>query len=268
MSEQFPENQNVPGVNPVREPVPPAEAQPAQPMARVSVHLEAEKPYVTYWLVGVTVFIYLLQIISQFLLGYDLPAYIGMKANELILQGQIWRLFTPALLHGGLLHIFFNMYALYSIGREIEMFYGHRRYLVLYILSAFAGNVFSFLFTSAPSLGASTAIFGLIGAQALFIYQNRKFFKNSRTMLINSLLVIGVNLFIIGSLQFVDNFGHLGGLLGGVAFAWFAGPIWAPKGIFPEIEISDSRKNSRTLPVALGVFMLFALVAALKLFIK
>jgi membrane associated rhomboid family serine protease len=110
--------------------------------------------------------------------------------------------------------------------------------------------------------------FWLNWAQALFIYQNRKFFKNSRAMLTNTFVVIAINLFVIGSLQFVDNFGHLGGLLGGALFAWLAGPIWVPSGVFPVIEISDRRKNSRTLPVALGVFMLFALVAASKFIIK
>ncbi len=203
---------------------------PPEPVTRISLMLESNRPIVTYVLVGVTVIMFVLQMISDFVIGYDLPALFGMKINELIVRGEVWRLFTPALLHGGLLHIFFNMYALFSIGRDIELYYGHWRYLALYSISAFAGNVFSFLFTAAPSLGASTAIFGLIGAQALFIYQNRKFFKNSRAMLTNSLMVIAINLFVIGSLQFVDNFGHLGGLLGGALFAWLAGPIWAPKG--------------------------------------
>jgi rhomboid protease GluP len=268
MSEQFTKDSHIPEDFPVNSYDSQPDMAPPPPTPQINVKLEAQKPIVTYVLIGVTVFVYLFQMASQFLTGYDLPANIGMKSNSLILQGEIWRLFTPMLLHGGLLHIFFNMYALFIIGREIELFYGRWRYLTLYIVSGFAGNVFSFLFTSAPSLGASTAIFGIIGAQALFIYQNRKFFKNSRSMLINSLLVIGVNLFVIGSLQFVDNFGHLGGLLGGAAFAFLAGPIWEPKGIFPVIEISDSRKNSRTLPVALGVFMLFALIAASKFFIK
>ena len=245
-----------------------SETTPPVPLARISLRLETNKPVVTYTLIVVTVLFFLLQMISDVVVGYDLPALYGMKVNDLVLRGEVWRLFTPALLHGGLLHIFFNMYALFSIGREIELYYGHWRYLALYMVSAFAGNVFSFLFTASPSLGASTAIFGLIGAQALFIYQNRKFFKNSRAMLTNSLMVIAINLFVIGSLQFVDNFGHLGGLLGGAIFAWLAGPIWEPAGNYPVIEISDQRKNSRTLPVALGVFMLFALVAALKLLVK
>ncbi|NMB59873.1 MAG: rhomboid family intramembrane serine protease [Chloroflexi bacterium] len=264
MSEQFNGMNSTPVENISSEP---ANFSP-EPEGRIHLKFESNRPIVTYLLVGVTLLFFLFQTISQFIWGYDLPALIGLKSNKLILQGELWRLFTPVLLHGGLLHIFFNMYALFSIGREIELFYGHWRYLALYVVSAFAGNVFSFLFTAAPSLGASTAIFGLIGAQALFIYQNRKFFKNSRAMLTNTFVVIAINLFVIGSLQFVDNFGHLGGLLGGALFAWLAGPIWVPSGVFPVIEISDRRKNSLTLPVALGVFMLFALVAASKFIIK
>ncbi|MRS05375.1 rhomboid family intramembrane serine protease, partial [bacterium] len=76
---------------------------------------------VTYVILGVTVLMYALQYLSQSLLGgVDLPFVLGGKVNELILRGQIWRLLTPVLLHGGLLHLAFNMYALYSIGRGLE----------------------------------------------------------------------------------------------------------------------------------------------------
>ncbi len=77
------------------------------------------------------------------------------------------------------------MYALISIGREIEIYYGHKRYLLLYLVSGFAGNVFSFLITQGSSYGASTSIFGLIAAEGVFIFQNRTFFRNSRAMLMN-----------------------------------------------------------------------------------
>jgi len=237
------------------------------PSARVSIQLETKKPLVTYILVGITSAFFLLQVASGYILGFDLLAALGAKVNEAIKAGQIWRLITPLLLHGSFAHIFFNMYALVTIGRDIEMFYGHKRYLVLYLVSGFAGNVFSFLITQSPSYGASTAIFGLIAAQGVFIFQNRKFFRNSKAMLTNTAVVIGINLFIVGMIPNIDNFGHLGGLLGGAAFAWLAGPIWGPHGLFPEIVISDSRDKSRTLPVTLGVCSLFALGAALKIFL-
>ncbi len=233
---------------------------------QVAIQLEAKRPVVTYVLAGITIFFFLLQMASDNLLGFDLPASLGAKINELILRGQIWRLLTPILLHGSLTHIFFNMYALVSIGRNVEMFYGHKRYLVLYLLSGFAGNVFSFLITQNPSYGASTSIFGLIAAEGVFIYRNRKFFRNSQAMLVNILVVIGINLFIVGMIPNIDNFGHLGGLIGGAAFAWLAGPIWAPQKTYLGVLITDSRKNSRTLPVGLGVCLLFALGSAMKFF--
>lgn len=234
------------------------------PVARLSIHLEAKKPTVTYALVGITVFMFLLQVISGILLGFDFPAALGAKANDYILKGQLWRLITPVLLHGGTTHIFFNMYALITIGRDIELYYGHKRYLILYLIGGFAGNVLSFLVTSADSYGASTAIFGLIAAEGVFIFQNRKFFRNSRAMLINVAVIVGINLFIVGLIPNIDNFGHLGGLIGGALFAWFAGPVWGPRGLFPDISIEDTRKDKRTLPVSLGVCVLFALAAALK----
>jgi rhomboid protease GluP len=106
-------------------------------------------------------------------LGFDVPAALGMKVNELIIHGQIWRLITPVLLHGSILHLGFNMYALYILGPGLERFYGHWRFLTLYLLAGFAGNVMSFIFSPNPSLGASTAIFGLLGAQGVFLYHNR-----------------------------------------------------------------------------------------------
>ncbi len=81
---------------------------------------------------------------------------------------------------GGIIHIGLNMYALYILGRDVESLFGHGRFVLLYLLSAFGGNVLSFAFSEAISVGASTAIFGLIGAQAVFIGKNRKFLATAR----------------------------------------------------------------------------------------
>ncbi len=122
------------------------------------------------------------------------------------------------------------MYALLIFGPELERAYGHWRYLALYFLAGFAGNVLSFIFTPADSLGASTAIFGLVAAEAVFVYQNRDLFgKRTRQVLLNLLLVVVVN-FALGLTpgSLVNNFGHLGGLIGGAIFAWFARPAMVP----------------------------------------
>jgi rhomboid protease GluP len=164
-------------------------------------------------------------VLSQSALGYDLPALYGSKVNQLIESGQYWRLITPVLLHGSLLHIGFNMYALWILGPGLERFYGRGPFLALYLVSGFGGNVFSFLFTPNPSLGSSTAIFGLFAAQGMFFYQNRAILGHvSRQALMNVIFLAVVN-FVIGLTPGIDNWGHLGGFLAGGMFAFAAGPV-------------------------------------------
>ena len=111
------------------------------PRRTIQLRARRDTPIVTYSLMGITIIVFLLQQASIFLLnGTDLPAVFGMKVNELILDGQIWRLFTPMFLHGSILHLGFNMYALYIFGPGLERAYGHGRYSALYLLAGFAGK--------------------------------------------------------------------------------------------------------------------------------
>ena len=222
----------------------------------------ADRPIVTYVLIGLTILFYLAQMGSEWLLGYDLPTAFGVKANELILSGQFWRLITPVFLHGSILHIGFNMYALYIFGPGLEHYYGHWRYVALYFLAGFAGNVFSFMFTSSPSLGASTAIFGLIGAQGVFLYRNRELLGGiAQRALINILMIAAVN-FVIGLSPGIDNWGHLGGLIGGALFAWYAGPVLTVEGSYPPYRLVDGRDSGDALRNGLLVAALFVFLAA------
>jgi len=183
-------------------------------------------PPITLGIIVLTVGVYVLQVLTESLLGYDLPALLMAKVNEYILRGEVWRLITPVLLHGSLIHILSNMYALFVIGPGIERNFGQKRFLALYLVAGILGNTFSFLFTASPSLGASTSIFGLIAAQAIFIYRNRRIFgPGARPMLTNIMVIIFINL-MIGFVPGIDYWGHLGGLIGGLIFAWFAGPLY------------------------------------------
>jgi len=241
---------------------PPASAPPRQ----VSVRMPQSKPLVTYTLLGLSVAIYILQWATQSFFGFDYPAALGLKVNELIIQGQIWRLFTPMFLHGSILHIALNMYALLAFGPQLERYYGHGRYLALYLVSGFAGNVASFLFSSAPSLGSSTAIFGLLGAEAVFLYRNRKLFGGSAQRALVNLITIAVINLVIGLSPGIDNWGHIGGLVGGALFAWFGGPVLQVSGYSPQLELTDTRQTSSVVLAGLGVVLLFALLAAFKIF--
>jgi rhomboid protease GluP len=244
-------------------------ARPAPPPQIVRVPLPQSAPYVTYALIGITVGVFLLQTMSGFIWGYppftngmDWLEYYGARINEFIKLGQIWRLITPALLHGNLPHIFFNMYALLSLGTGLERYFGHRRFLLLYILGAFAGNVASFLFTSGFSVGASTAIFGLIGAEGVFLYQNRKLFgSEARSAIANVIFVAAINLFIIGSLPYIDNWGHIGGLVGGLMFTSFAGPLWQVEAKMTGYSLIDRRPARDVIVGASVVLLIFGALA-------
>jgi rhomboid protease GluP len=241
---------------------PPAGTPPQQ----VPVKTPQVTPLVTYTMLGLSVVIFALQWITESQLGVDYPAALGLKVNELIIQGQFWRLFTPMFLHGGIVHIALNMYALLAFGPQLERYYGHGRYLALYLVSGFAGNVASFLFSDANSLGASTAIFGLLGAEAVFLYRNRKLFGGAQRALTNLIVVAVINLVYGFASPGIDYWGHIGGLLGGVLFAWFGGPVLEVSGYYPQLELADTRQTSRVVLAGLGVALLFALLAAINIF--
>ncbi|MFM8323044.1 MAG: rhomboid family intramembrane serine protease [Chloroflexota bacterium] len=236
------------------------------PPRYVTVRLPRVRPFVTYVLMGLCIAVFALQLLSETVLGNDWPLLLGAKVNELIIDGQLWRLLTPVFLHGSLLHIFFNMYALYSFGPSLESSYGHWRFLALYFLAGFSGNVLSFLFTEAPSVGSSTAIFGLLGAEGVFLFRNRRLFgAMARTMLINVAVVAAINLGL-GMSPGIDNWGHLGGLLGGSFFAWFAGPVYQLEDEYLQPRLVDEHTSTHSLAAGLAGFVIFAGLAAMKIF--
>jgi membrane associated rhomboid family serine protease len=148
----------------------------------------------------------------------------GAKQNDLIVnQHQYWRLVTSNFIHIGIIHLFFNNYALWIIGQEIERIYGSARFVVLYFLTGVIGSVGSFYFNpNATSAGASGAIFGLFGALATFAFRYRKEIPSTMSQEIKRrvLPLIAINLIFGFSVQFVDNSAHLGGLFSGIALAF------------------------------------------------
>lgn len=230
-----------------------------------SIKIPTVRPFVTYTILTITILVFLLQLASEQVWGFDLPAFMGMKINEYIIAGEFWRLFTPMLLHGNLMHIGFNMYALHLFGPGLERHYGHLRFLALYIIAGFAGNVASFIFSQFPSLGSSTAIFGLLGAQGVFLYQNREVLGGFAQRALTSIVMIaGINL-LIGMSPGIDNWGHMGGLVGGSLFAWFAGPLLRLEGIFPNLNLVDQREERETILTGLLVMSLFLFIAAWRI---
>ncbi len=146
----------------------------------------------------------------------------GAKIDALIEQGQWWRLVTGVFLHGGALHLIFNGYALYMLGPWVERLYGPRRFMLLFVGSGVAASAASFAFTDGPSVGASGAIFGLLGAMVVFGLKQRRRLppRVARAFGVGLVPWVVVNL-VIGFLPWlpVDNAAHVGGLLAGVALS-------------------------------------------------
>lgn len=151
-------------------------------------------------------------------MGALVPAYVAVKH-------EYWRLFTAMWLHGGLLHVAFNMYALYIGGSYLEMIAGKGKYLAIYLVAGVAGNVAVYLLAAPISvtIGASTAIFGIFGA--LFIYSLHNRDSAVGRALRSMGTVILINLVITFVVPGISWQGHVGGLIGGVlaveALTWF-----------------------------------------------
>jgi rhomboid protease GluP len=236
----------------------------SQPPRMVSISLPTYKPVATMIILAVTVIIYLGQVLTQSSFnGNDLLFILGGKINSLIEQGQVWRLITPVFLHASISHILLNMYALFVLGKILESAYGHSRFLLLYFIAAFAGNVMSFIMTANASLGASTAIFGLIGAEAIFVIRNKRFYGTRyQSTIANIGMIIALNL-AIGFLPgtSIDYWGHLGGLVGGSLFAFLAGPQWEVAGTYPTISIVDHQRKAN-IPLSALLILIVFMVAA------
>ncbi|SHH66993.1 rhomboid family intramembrane serine protease [Clostridium grantii] len=144
----------------------------------------------------------------------DVLIKLGAKVNSLISSGEYYRLITAAFLHGGFIHLAVNMYALNALGPLVEKVYGRTKFLIIYFVAAIMSSYFSFLFSSSVSIGASGAIFGLLGATLAFAYKMRS--KIGTRMVSNVFSVIVLNVIIGVTLPNIDNFGHLGGLVGGM----------------------------------------------------
>lgn len=97
----------------------------------------------------------------------------GVKISEKILNGQdLYRIVTPMFLHGSIFHLFTNMFSLQQVGNDVERIFGPGRFLATYAVSGIAGNLVSTFKSPNPSLGASGAVFGTVGAYFVFLTRN------------------------------------------------------------------------------------------------
>jgi rhomboid protease GluP len=211
------------------------------PETRRFVHAFISRPApFTFVFLTACVFLFLLTVAS----GLDqnstavLQVY-GAKVNYLIReQREWWRFVTPIFLHGSWIHLIVNMYGLFMLGPYVEKLYGSAKFTVIWVLTGVGGTVASYFAVQpdhaegllgrfllravdAPSVGASGALFGLVGVLFVFGIKFRRELPDGfkRAFGTGMLPMIAINLFIGFTIPFIDNAAHLGGLVTGAALA-------------------------------------------------
>ena len=142
-----------------------------------------------------------------------------------VAEGEAWRLVSSVFLHSGVVHLGFNMLSLYFLGSFVEEAFGRSRFLALYLLSGVSGGLAYLYFGgfNAPAVGASGAIFGLLGG-VLGYALRRGTFSWQNPLIRQLLMLLALNLYLGFSIPNISNTAHLGGLAGGFAFGWLVAP--------------------------------------------
>lgn len=141
--------------------------------------------------------------------------YGGMSINGYILDGDYYRIITSLFLHGGFLHLLFNMFSLFLFGPELEKFAGKTRFLIIYFVAGIIGNVITILVNDDywyASVGASGAIFGIIGSFGALVYYTRHVFPQLKQIIMPIIIVSVIMTFIQSNINIAA---HLGGLAAG-----------------------------------------------------
>lgn len=167
-----------------------------------------KKIVVTYVLIALCTLVYILQILFPSL------TTLGAVNGSLVRSGQVYRLVTGIFMHGSIWHLLCNMYSLYVIGCATENYFGKKKFLLIYLVSGIIGSMFSCIFNTSWSLGASGAIFGLMGALCYFGYYYRLYMGKALYSEIIPVIILNLSLSLIVSN--IDFYAHIGGLIGGV----------------------------------------------------
>lgn len=226
------------------------------PPRKVALPLPTTKPAIVWVILAANLLVFAAMTLAGGSESTEVLIQFGAKVNGRIAAGEYRRFITPVFVHIGLMHLAFNSYALYALGTEVERLFGRAPFAAIYLLAGAAGVVASFAFNDHLSAGASGAIFGLVGALGYFFARYRHLLgKAGRRQLLNIALVAAYNLAFGFLYPGVDNHGHIGGLVAGMALGWALCPDYAirrdPDGT--PAQIVDARARRRrallTLPI-------------------
>ncbi|MEZ4669024.1 MAG: rhomboid family intramembrane serine protease [Anaerolineae bacterium] len=231
--------------HPLEERPAPRPPQSSPPGRRVNLRIASVSPTVTYALIAINLLVFVIRAFSPQL---DEQLFVwGANNGPLIFQqGEYYRLLTAMFLHAGIyrefggfalqnsLHIISNMYVLYAVGLSLERLIGHARFLIIYLLGGLLGSILSALLggDNAYSVGASGAVFAILGAEFVYLWHQRRLMGVAGQSRRRTLIAFAIITFIGGFMSRlpgtnmqIDNWGHAGGLIGGLILAWFISPI-------------------------------------------
>lgn len=171
-----------------------------------------QKPYVTYSIFGICVVLLLFTLLSgqkELLLDSFCTSDISIFVDK-----EYYRLLTAMFFHTGIMHLIANSIYLLYFGTKTELILGHKKYLLFYLLCGICGSVASVCLSGYPAVGASGAIFGIIGGMLIAV---KKYGSAYTGMNYATLLLLATSALLMGFLDIgVDNFAHIGGLLSGI----------------------------------------------------
>lgn len=168
----------------------------------------------------------------------------GANVKEAVVAGEIYRLISATFLHASIFHLLFNLYALYLIGNQVENYIGKFKFLIVYLISAITGSLMSCIFTQRISVGASGAIFGLLGSLLYFGYHFRLYLGSVLKSQIIPLIILNLTLGFLDSS--IDNAAHIGGLIGGYLTTMALG-----------IKVKSSKSEKINGTIVLIIYMAF-----------
>ncbi|MFN2203776.1 MAG: rhomboid family intramembrane serine protease [Caldilineaceae bacterium] len=232
----------------------PPSTQAGQPyVVRNRFAIRLSKPYVTRTLIVLNVLVFVAMVVYGYMTYNTLRGTedmrvlvdFGAKVNSLIADGETWRLFSAMFIHIGVFHLLVNLYALYILGPLVEGYFGHLRFLGIYLVGGLFGSLASYAFSDSISAGASGAIFGLAGAITVFFLRYRdNFGKQGRSILQSMAFIIGLNLIFGLTVPGIDNWGHIGGLVGGAVVAYGLLPRYkAPDLLQPGPQVIEQEER-------------------------
>lgn len=221
----------------------------------------ATKPIWTYITIAIAVVIHMaISLAEQSIVTRDPAAegisllVLGWASGPSLASGEVWRLLTSMYLHGGLLHLIVNMVSLNAVGKLAERLYGTGLFAIIYVAAGLAGGLTSWAWSSTPTVGASGALFGTLGALvALHVRPSRQLPPGIGEALWKSLLPWLVLNVVIGlTLPNIDNAAHAGGFAGGFLVALFIG--------VPKMGVGLGSKSARNIAVAAALLIVGALI--------